>query len=99
MGRPVSLGARASRSPCRRRHPRPKGDQLLERVRARGSQVIAGDLFEMEGGGVLWRVEAVRVDGADVELEFAQLPRGRMKTLLRAGERVNVWRRPVEGRP
>jgi hypothetical protein len=66
---------------------------VLERRPVHGEQVVVGDMFEMHGGGVLWRVEAVRGEAADVELEFAQLPAGRMKTLLRARERVHVWRK------
>ena len=64
----------------------------LERRRVVGAEVVVGDYFELAESPALWRVHAVKVDGADVGVSFTAIGGGHWKTLLRAGERVHVWR-------
>ena len=71
---------------------------VRERRRVVGAEVVAGDYCVLDRGAMLWLVEAVRVDGKDVEVTFAAATRGSWKTLFRSRELVHVWRLVEGGR-
>lgn len=71
---------------ARRRAPR------RERRRVHGELVLEGDYFELYDGAVLSLVKAVVIEGTDVEVTLDTGAGGLWSTLLRARERVHVWR-------
>jgi hypothetical protein len=56
-----------------------------------GEQVLEGDYFELYDGAVWCLVKAVRIEGTDVEVRL-DTGSSVWSTLLRARERVHVWR-------